>query len=278
MKRILLAIDTEKLDRKSLDFGCYLAQLTHSALTGVFLGERRFEPESGVKFAYGGIYVETIDARELPETQYRQKVREKNLKLFKSTCEELGVAYHILRDQTDPVKDLIAESRYADLLVVDPELLSTSPLDRPSAFVKDVLAGAECSVIISPYYFNEVNEIVFAYDGQPSSVFAIKQFTYLFPQLFCKKITVMQANEAGVFRKESEEKIHTYLKAHYVNIEFQDLVGKPDDQLFDHLLRKNDAFVIMGAYGRTKLSNFFKHSTAELLIEVNGLPIFIAHH
>lgn len=35
--------------------------------------------------------------------------------------------------------------------------------------------------------------------------------------------------------------------------------------------------VVMGAYGRTKLSNFFRRSTAELLIEINDFPLFIAH-
>jgi len=51
MKKILLAIDAEKLDQKSLGFGCYLAQLTGSPLTGVFLENVHSENAPGVKFA-----------------------------------------------------------------------------------------------------------------------------------------------------------------------------------------------------------------------------------
>ena len=37
MEKILLAIDAINLDKNSLEFACYLAQLTKSKVTGVFL-------------------------------------------------------------------------------------------------------------------------------------------------------------------------------------------------------------------------------------------------
>jgi hypothetical protein len=37
MEKILLAIDAMKPDIKSLDFACYIANLTKSKVTGVFL-------------------------------------------------------------------------------------------------------------------------------------------------------------------------------------------------------------------------------------------------
>jgi nucleotide-binding universal stress UspA family protein len=35
---------------------------------------------------------------------------------------------------------------------------------------------------------------------------------------------------------------------------------------------------VMGAFGRSMLSGFFKHSTAELIIKTVNLPVFVAHH
>ncbi|MCC8426420.1 universal stress protein [Mucilaginibacter sp. UR6-11] len=277
MRKILLAIDATKLDQKSLEFGCYLAQLTGSALTGVFLKNTPAEEPPGVKFAYGNVYVETIDTRELPETRFREQACEENIRSFESICEG-RVAYNIRRDDDRPLEALITESRFADMLVIAPSAFSTSPLEQPSAFVREILARAECPVIISPYYFDEIKTLYLAYDGQQSSVFAIKQFTYLFPELRDKKITVLQANENADFKAEDKEKIYEYLKAYYPEIAFHDLAGKPDNELFDLLLREKDAFVVMGAYGRSRLSNFFRHSTAESLLKVNGLPLFITHH
>lgn len=277
MKNILFAIDARKLDKKSLDFSCYLAQLGHSPLTGMVLQYVEAEEESGIKSSYGGVYVETIDIQESSETQYRERVCEESIAVFKSACEERDIKCNVIRDSNVPLASLIAESRYADLLILEPSLLSTSPLDSLSSLVKDVLAKAECPVVLSPYHCEDIHEVVFAYDCQPASVYAIKQFTYLFPELCDKKIIVTQVEEEGDFKAENKEKIYKYLTMHYTNIEFKDLAGEPGDQLFDDLLRKSNAFVVMGAYGRTRLSNFFRHSTAESLIEMNSFPMFITH-
>jgi hypothetical protein len=37
MKKLMIALDAEKPDQQSIAFGCYLARLTRSGLTGVFL-------------------------------------------------------------------------------------------------------------------------------------------------------------------------------------------------------------------------------------------------
>ncbi len=36
-KKILLAMDAMNLNTNVIDFGCYIARLTHSRLTGIFL-------------------------------------------------------------------------------------------------------------------------------------------------------------------------------------------------------------------------------------------------
>jgi nucleotide-binding universal stress UspA family protein len=41
---------------------------------------------------------------------------------------------------------------------------------------------------------------------------------------------------------------------------------------------KQDVVVVMGAYGRSYVSGFFKKSSADPLIKKIDLPIFITHH
>ncbi|OCX54011.1 hypothetical protein BEL04_06980 [Mucilaginibacter sp. PPCGB 2223] len=276
MKKILLAIDAERLNQKSVDFACYLAQLTGSPLAGMFLEDIRSKNVPGLKFAYGGVYVETIDTAM--DTTSVQKIVNDNIAVFKTHCDSRMVAYDICHGYGEPIEQIVAESRFADLLILEPTCFSSSPLEKPSIFVKEALSRSECPVVISPYDFDEVNEIIFASDGDAPSVFAARQFTYLFPELRDKKVTVLQAGEQTNFKADGEEKLESYLKCHYGSVAAEKLPGKPEDKLFDYLLRKKDAFAVMGAYGRSKLSNMLKHSTAELLIEGNMLPIFIAHH
>ncbi len=54
MKRILFVTDSHLLNTKSVDFACYIALLTHSALAGLFVEEEMLElvPLTGYKHTY----------------------------------------------------------------------------------------------------------------------------------------------------------------------------------------------------------------------------------
>lgn len=177
-----------------------------------------------------------------------------------------------------PLSEVLEESRFADLIILDPST-SFSRSDRgiPSHFVKDVLEGSECPVLIAPYSFSAVEEIVFAYDGTESSVFAIKQFAHLFPGLADKKTTVVSVRDGEGMTLEQQFKIKEWLKAHYPHVEFVVLRGTASDELFGYLIDKKNAIVVMGAYGRKMFSRFFKPSQARLVMKSVNLPVFIAH-
>jgi nucleotide-binding universal stress UspA family protein len=277
MKKIMIALGAEKTEQQSTAFACYLARLTGSRLTGVFLEDLPTEDVPGVKFAYGSVFVETIDTGNVPETEFKGRAVAENISAFKRYCEEQGVDCQIHRDQGVPDAELIGESRYADIIITPPGLFASSPLEVPAGLVKELLAKSECPVMIAPHHAEPVNKILFAYDGNASSVFAIKQFTYLFPELKDAEITVLQANKDAVFSGDRKEKLYEYLKEHYHRIDFKDLRGKPEDELFDYTLRQSSACLVMGAFGRNWLSRLFKASTADLLIKINNLPVFIAH-
>jgi len=109
-------------------------------------------------------------------------------------------------------------------------------------------------------------------------MFAIKQFTYLFPELIKNKITVLKVRRLGDDTFEDAFKMKEWMKEHYEEVEYVLLNGDPADQLFAYLLERKNGVVVMGAYGRGMLSRFFKPSQARLIIKTVNMPIFIAHH
>ncbi len=164
------------------------------------------------------------------------------------------------------------------MMIIDPETSFENKTEStPTRFTKEILAVAECPVIIAPYSFDGIKEIAFAYDGSKSAVFAIKEFVHLFPALSNHNLTVLQVSEQKIMPFKREDKIQELLSAHFSNISYQHLQGKPADELFGYLLNKKNVFVVMGAYGRGILSNLFSHSTADLVVKTINLPIFIAH-
>lgn len=277
MKTILIALNAEKPDPESLVFGCYLARLTGSGLTGIFLEELPAENTPGLKFAYGGVYVETIGADQQPERAFKERACHESVRQFKAACEAQGIACKVHRDQGVAVEELLTESRYADLMIAGPQLLAPSALAIPSVTMQELLSKAECPVIIAPHRTMPLDNILFAHDGSASSLFAIRQFTCLFPELKNAALIVLEADEHAVFDAEKKEKLYEYLIAHYGRIDFKNLRGKAKDELFDYTVREVNACLVMGAYGRSWLSKLFKNSTADLLIKLNNLPLFITH-
>ncbi len=278
MEKILLAIDGINLDKNALSFACYLGRLTKSKVTGVFLENLVDEERPVVKQMHGMAYVDWEVDEKSKEHQAKMELIDKHIAFFKEGCINRGVSYGLHRDRGVPMRELIAESKFADLIVIDANTSFNKRFDGiPSEFVRDILKKAECPVIIAPESFEAVDEIVFAYNGSSSSIFAIKQFTYLLPQMHAKKATIVQVNETGEWKDVEKYNFKEWLKEHYADLHFEALKGDPDIMLFEYLLEKKNIILVMGAYGRNALSKFFTKSPADLLINTVTQPIFITH-
>lgn len=279
MEKILLAIDAVNLDMSALDFACYIGRLTNSNVTGVFLENLAASERPVLKRAYGNLYPDWETNENSEEYQDRQKTIEKNISFFREACENRSVRCSVHRDRGVPASEIIHESRYADLIIADAATSFNKTYEgTPTEFVKDMLKDAECPVIIAPESFASIDEIIFTYDGSKSSAFAIKQFTYLFPELNDRKTIILHVNKEGEWGGNEKYNFREWLQNHYSAIGFEILKGDTDDKLFDYLFKRKNVLIVMGAYGRNMVSRFFHHSQADLLIKTITQPIFISHH
>lgn len=279
MKKILLAIDADHMDTEVIHFACNIATQTHSSLTGFFLTNYRVE-EQVINMAFGMPYVETLAAKEIPGNAAIKEKLEENIAWFEKTCAVKGIRCQVdCNGSQFATGSILEESRFADLLIMQATMSFEKKLEEaPTGFVKEVLASAECPVLVAPPSLAGIDEIIFAYDGSRSAVFAIKQFTYLFPELADKKAIVLQVNKDEAMPVTEKEKLGKWLRMHYSSIGFQVLQGKPADELFGYLLGRQRAIVVMGAFGRGWLSGLFKPTTAGLLLKAINLPFFITHY
>jgi nucleotide-binding universal stress UspA family protein len=275
MEKILLALDGVQMNTGVLDFSSWLALSGKAKITAVFLDNLLTEERL---VAQGeGINPPVWQLDKAAETQTRKNLLlQQNISVFKQAFDRQGVRYAVHEDKGDPAKEIIRESRYADLLVVDPATSFNNSFEGcPTPFVRDILTDAECPVIIAPGNFEGINEIIFTWDGGRSSMFAIKQFCHLFPGMDDKRVTLLKVNQNG------EEAVCTELKewmsSHYSVIGFETLEGDAATALLAYLLKKKQVLIVMGAYGRNQLSRFFKHSLADLLIKTLNQALFIAH-
>ena len=128
-----------------------------------------------------------------------------------------------------------------------------------------------------PEKFEFPKSIVLSYDGTEESVFAIKQFAYLFPELTDIETILVYADEDR--RKGFPEKaeIEELAARHFRNLTFMKLHVDPEKHFTTWLANRKSGIVVSGAYGRSSISLFFKKSFIRNVIKEHRLPIFIAH-
>jgi len=277
-KKMLYVTDVLKTDPVTLDFACFLCNLSNSRLTGVFLQNLRRETRPAAmmkkKAIEGGIDIKTDNPDELKE-----RCTSDNIQLFKEACEKRGISGIVHRDGGVPLEEVIIESRYADLLMIDAGTSFSAQTESvPTHFVTDVLADAECPVVVLPESFERLHKLAFTYDGRPSSVFAIKQFTYLFPELREHPVVVITIAEHNRPLPDEKYKLNEWLHNHYEDIDFIVIDSAVKTGLLDSLLLRKDDFIVMGAFGRNAFSSFVTPSHATPVLKLITQPMFIAHH
>lgn len=275
MKKIIAVINTHKPNLASIGFACRIAAMTGTKVTGLFVENIFFgyKPEDSYEPPSEKAVGTTAKPAATTATGHA-------IELFTEECHKNGLQPDIYVDKGEPIQEIIYESRFADLLVIDPAINFYNRDEQlPSHLVKEVLTNAECPVILSPDAFSQIDEIVFCYDGSASSVFAIKQFTYLLPQLSSKNVLLLEVDRGRKNQDDdSHKRVLAWLQTHYHTATYESLHGDAKDELFGFLLKKKNRFVVMGAYGRSLLSRFFRRSNADILIRSIDLPLFITHH
>lgn len=276
MERILLVINARSPDVLLIDFACRIANLAQTKLTGLFIENLYFEyiPVDALE---GPSYFKTVNksvnAAVVVDT-------DQSIRLFKEECSRKGIKPEVYVDKGEPIREIIFESRFADLLIIHPEpgfYNREEPL--PSHFVREILSKAECPVLLAAEKFENIEEIVFCYDGSASAVFAIKQLTYLLPELHDRKAILLEvSSENHEEFTEAHIRMMNWLRSHYNSVYYHSLKGTVKDELFNYFFRRERLLVVIGAYGRSMLSGFFHKSSADVLIRTTTLPIFITHH
>ena len=274
MQRILIVINAHSPDLESINFACKMAEAAKSKLIGLLVENLYFNyiPTGGLEAPYFEAY--RVQSNEAVVADVSQATT-----IFKEQCRLKGITPDIILDKGDPIEEIVFESRFADLVIIDPDLSFHDKEEQsPSHFVKEVLAKAECPVLLAPEKFDRVDEIVFCYDGSPSSMFALKQFTYALPEFRNKNVTLLRVSKQSQIEfHESDRRVMEWLRAHYPSGCYHALNGDAEDELFNYFFLSEHKLIVMGAYGRSMLSNFFRKSNADVLIRMVDLPLFITH-
>lgn len=199
---------------------------------------------------------------------------------FERNAKDSSVRYEIYNDFKLTAHEVVKQSTYADLLILSYRIFYNYLSGKPdSSTIYQILKGSKCPVLILPEGTTKVDNIIFTYDNKESSVFAIKAFSNLFARKMKDKIVSILTVMPNVDEEIKNEKLLLNLvKQHYNDVGLQLLEGHNISKEINNFAHNvQNPMVVMGAYGRSRISNLLIPSVANYLLKKSSLPLFIAH-
>lgn len=276
MNKVLWLVNPQQITETEPDFPKYFQELTHCTLSCIFLDNNFYET---LPLYSGDPMFPAVDFNVINnatnEVAFERTEQARNH--FIEMCNRRGLQFNVHIDSGNPITEVIKESRFADMILIKSSLSFTAAIEELSGnFVKKVLSKSECPVLVMPDDHQVFKEIYFTYNGGYSSVYAIRQFYYLFPDMRDVPVTVLFVDDSGsaiVHEKEIKE----LLNAHYTDVTFKILNGDAESVLLIEMLSKKNVIITFGAFGRNNISRLFKRGTADKVLEMVDVPLFITH-
>jgi len=190
-----------------------------------------------------------------------------------------GLNYEIYNDFKLSTHEVFKQTTYADLLVLSYHIFFQKNNRFDNSLLYQILKGSRCPVLIIPKGMRTIDNIIFAYDGKEPSVFALKSFSSLFSDAVKDKVVSILTVTPSLEEEIKNEKFLLDLAKHYYNnVGVQLMEGSNiSTEIMAFADTVENPLVIMGAYGRSSVSNLIIPSVARGIIEERRLPLFIAH-
>jgi len=278
MKKFLAVFDGYKMSESTMDYAIWLTKASNAHLVGVFLDEFIYHNYSVYKVL---TTAENPDAAIKELDAADQAKRDESVQHFKNACRSAGINFMVHRDKSIAIQELKHESMFADLVIINEfETFTKNEEDAPTDFVKDLLGDVQCPVVVVSHNFKPIDKIVLLYDGRPSSLYAIKMFSYLFGNLRDLPVEVYTVKDhyMGNLRVPDNKLMKEFIGRHFPSATYTVTKGNAEEQITNYLGEyKENQLVVLGAYLRSEMSRLFKTSMADILMKELDTPLFIAH-
>lgn len=273
MKKILLAFAGTRFSKSIVNFACHLNEHQPALLVGLFLPEVMYA--NIYNFGSGLPGSETVPII----SEEDRAIIDRNITRFTDLCQDNNITYRVHKDYDNlALPELKKETRFADLLIISSEnFYEKFSFNDPNPSLNETLHSSECPIIVVPEKFNFPDRIILTYDGSASSVYAIKQFAYLFPEMCGNETLLVYINEKDDAQLPDENNLEEWAAQHFKKIDLLKLQINAKTYFTTWLSENKNVLLIGGSFGRSHMSELFKKSFVADIISEHKLPVFIAH-
>ncbi len=276
-KRIVVGLDGSNYSKAAIEIACQQAQINEGTAVGIGVVDL-----PGIESIERGAPVGAIYFAEKAEKHKLQDALKKVkgfITDFENICTSKGVKYEVHSTEGVPFEKIVEAGKMADLIIVGLKTyyhFETS--SEAGNTVKRILTHSVCPVLAVPETLTFPENIIIAYDGSIVSAKALKTFTKQFsPTTGQHHIYILTISDDKQKADSIQKEALDYLECWDVEPDTIIEDGKPKDVIQKYSEELKPSMVVIGAYGKSKITDFFFGSTAQKLIETCSVPIFIHH-
>ena len=273
MKKILTVFDAAGVSTGAFKLINHLNEQEPLLLTALFIPQLSYADlwsySSAMTAPYYMPIIEEEDTKAINES----------VSNFKELCVRNHIEYRIHREEAYfSLESLRKETRFADFMILSSEkFFEHFAGNDPDFYMREALHLSECPVIVVPENFDLPQRNILAYDGTESSVFAIKQFAYLFPMLAANDTLLVYLKKDSEVDFPAEDYIEELCARHFTKLSLLKLSVNPKKYFTTWIGEKKNAVLVSGSFGRSELSAFFRKSFIGEAIAEHKLPVFVSH-
>lgn len=272
VRRILVLMDNTKYSVVAGKYALELARAHDAQLTVIAATDEGAIEKRTRAMGIGTSYY----AKKLRESQKTEVDAEadKVLTDFCKEASELGVATLDILTKEAPVSAIIEESKYHDLLVMGLRN-GFGTDDRHEVLDELVHTGLIPTLAVTDSY-RPIEHVVLLFDGSVQAAKAAHLFTIsgLWPAATKAVLTMHDGDEAAAVTVNSE--LCHYLEAHGHHCR-REVHLRSEIGLGEFAEESGADLFVMGAYGKSRVVNFFFGSMTTRMIETSKVNLFLHH-
>lgn len=270
MKSILLHIQTDPGLASRLDFAIDLARETGAHLLCAQITP--FDGFIGID-TFGGVHVSNVMLDELREAEQLERAR------VETRLTHDGLSWDWINQDGDIAHMLLALGRLSDVIVVSRADPSGNVLTRPDDIVSDIAIHSRTPVLAVPAGrgdFEADRPVAIAWNGSYEAAHALRLAVPLL-----RLAASVHLIEVGTPNEDlPAAQAAAYLMRHGITASVK-AIGKPAggtaQALRDAASAVDAGYLVMGAYGHSRLREAILGGVTRDLIAHAPLPLFLAH-
>ena len=272
--KILLGLDGSAYAQAAIEYACQLARSYNATITGAaIIDQPGIQSSSGPVPIGATRYDIQLEDQQLKETEKEAKAI---LEDFARICEERQVNTVLHADTGSPVSELVEESKFHDFIVIGKQTSFEYNANETYGTLQRVLRNGLIPVLAVQDSVREIKKVLVAYDNSIPASKAVHMFLLLGIWNACD-ITLLTVNDDTEAAQGLLDNLGEFFESYGITPNLATRSGHPDPAVKSYIAENDIDMLVMGAYGRKSMREFFVGSVTQHLIQETTIPLFLYH-